>query len=293
MTARRLLPTLACAVLLSGCAPDADPTPRSTTEGPRVVSLAPHLTELAFSAGAGERLVGVVEYSDFPEAARRIPRVGDAFNVDFERLGELAPDLILAWKSGTPAPVRERLEALGYEVVVLETITLEDVPERLIELGQLIGDEKTARTRADRYRHLLRLLRSESKRGAGPGVFYQISLDPLYTVGGKHYISEIIGLCGGQNIFADIETPAAAVSHEAVLARNPQIILTDRRYLVETRAAWSRFMSLGATRNAGVHGIDADLVARPTLRLADGARQVCAAIGTARAQAGDLREGMQ
>ncbi len=288
-----LWPTLACLVWLSGCAPEAGRPQQPTTGGPRVVSLAPHLTELAFSAGAGDRLVGVVEYSDYPEAARRIARVGDAFNVDFERLSELAPDLILAWKSGTPAPVRERLLALGYKVVVLETLTLEDVPERLVELGQLIGDAKIARASADRYRQVLRSLRRQPQPGAEPGVFYQISLDPLYTVGGKHYISEIIRLCGGRNIFDDLLSPAAAVSYEAVLARDPQIILTDQRYLVETRAAWSRFMSLGATKNAGVRGIDADLVTRPTLRLADGARQVCAAIGQAREPVDELNEGMQ
>ena len=159
-----------------------------------------------------------------------------------------------------------------------ETLTLEDVPQRLIELGQLIGDEQIARGRAEEYREVLRSLGSQSQSAVQVSVFYQISLDPLYTVGGKHYISEIIRLCGGRNVFEDLQAPAAAVSHEAVLALDPEIILSDQRDLEETRATWERFSSLKATRNAGVRGIDADLVTRPTLRLADGARQVCAAI---------------
>lgn len=281
---RRTLMALICCVWAAACVPENKSPRRTTSAAPRVVSLAPHLTELVYSAGAGDRLVGVVAYSDYPEAARSIPRIGDAFNVDFERLAELAPDFVLAWKSGTPVPVRNRLEELGFKVLVLETLTLEDVPQRLVELGQLIGNEEIARTRAAEYREVLRSLREPSRSGSDISVFYQISLDPLYTVGGRHYINEIIRLCGGRNVFEDLGTPAAAVSHEAVLARDPEIILSDQRYLDETVATWAKFSSLKATRKKGLHGIDADLVTRPTLRLADGARQVCAAIRPARKQ---------
>ena len=275
----RALLAIVCCACAAACAPQDKNLPQTSDAPPRVVSLAPHLTELVFSAGAGDRLVGVVAYSDYPEVARDIPRIGDAFNVDFERLAALSPDLVLAWKSGTPMPVRDRIEDLGFEVLVLETLTLEDVAERLIELGGLIGDEQVARARAEIYREVLRSLRAQSQTSAVQSVFYQISPDPLYTVGGKHYISEIIELCGGRNVFSDLQTPAAAVSHEAVLALDPDIILTDQRYIDQTLATWAKFSSLKA---GGVQSIDGDLVTRPTLRLADGARQVCAAIRSAR-----------
>jgi len=284
---RRTLLAFVCGAWLAGCVQEEAAQLPTAGTAPRVVSLAPHLTELAYSAGAGERLVGVVAYSDYPEAARSLPRIGDAFNLDYERLAELAPDLVLAWKSGTPAPVRERLESLGFKVIVLETRTLEDVPERLIELGRLIGDEALALARAEQYREALRSLHSPAPEGSGIRVFYQVSLDPLYTVGGRHFISEIISLCGGRNIFAALATPAAAVSREAVLAEDPQIILSDQQSIDEARAAWAMFTMLSAIRNSGVHGIDADLVTRPTLRLADGARQVCAAIRSTRRQGPD------
>jgi iron complex transport system substrate-binding protein len=290
----RTLWALACLVCLVACLPPEEArSPAPAGEAVRIVSLAPHLTELTFSAGAGERLVGVVEYSDYPEAALAIPRIGDAFNVDLERLVELAPDLVLAWRSGTPAPLRDRIEALGFRVVTFETLTLEDVPERLVELGELIGDSRLARDRAANYREAMAALRNEARGQAKIRVFFQISLNPLYTVGGQHFISEIISLCGARNVFDDLDELAAAVSHEAVLERDPQLILSDRRWLEETRSSWAKYSSLGTTHASNVSGIDADLVTRPTLRLAEGARQVCTAIRAAREQAGSMSEGMQ
>lgn len=290
----RTLWALACLVCLAACLPSEEArSPAPAGEAVRIVSLAPHLTELTFSAGAGERLVGVVEYSDYPEAALAIPRVGDAFNVDLERLVELAPDLVLAWRSGTPAPLRDKIKALGFRVVTFETLTLEDVPERLVELGELIGDSRLARDRAANYREAMGALRNEARGQAETRVFFQISLNPLYTVGGQHFISEIISLCGARNVFDDLDELAAAVSHEAVLERDPQLILSDRRWLEETRASWAKYSSLSATHASKVSGIDADLVTRPTLRLAEGARQVCAAIREAREQVGSMNEGMQ
>lgn len=264
---------LGLCILLFAC--DSPPAVEASHAEPtRIISLAPHLTELAFAAGAGERLVGVVAYSDFPPEAAAIPGIGDAFNLDYERIAELEPDLVLSWEGGTPARVEERLAGMGIEILPVSIRTLEDIPVRLIELAYLAGEPEPATRRANDFRRRLETLASGISRGPPVAVFYQISLDPLYTVGGSHLISEMIALCGGRNIFADLEPLAAAVSHEAVLARSPAIVLVGRPWLEDTRELWSRLTrSAEAVR---VAGIDPDLVTRPGLRMAAGAEQVCA-----------------
>lgn len=260
-------------VFIASCDPQYKPESVPVQRPARIISLAPHLTELAFAAGAGERLVGVVAYSDYPAAAADIPGIGDAFSIDFERIAELEPDLILAWASGTPAPVLERLEALGYRVLPMTTRSLADITARLLELAQLAGDPALAAERADGFRQRLAALAERRANSRRVATFYQISLEPLYTVGGSHFISELIALCGGRNIFTALDTPAAPVTHEAVLARQPEVVLTGQPWLAATRSLWERLA--GSSGGFEVRGIDPDLVARPGLRLAEGAEQIC------------------
>lgn len=272
----RLLGSGLALMLLLGCGPPPAQEERAGDGAPlRIVSLAPHLTELAFAAGAGESVVGTVEFSDYPAAALAVPRVGDAFNVDFERIAQLAPDVVLAWEGGTPGTIRERLVEMGLVVRVLGTSTLADVATRLEELGRMAGNESLAYARAQAYREQLQALHREVVDNERPGIFYQISLDPLYTVGQPHFITELIELCGGRNIFADLDLLSAAVSHEAVLARNPRLILVSKGLLSEARAHWERFGLFDTSAASQVQGVDPDLVTRPSLRLADGAAQIC------------------
>ncbi len=265
--------------VLVGCAPGPGDRPHPAAQDfapTRIISLAPHLTELTFAAGAGPRLVGVVAHSDFPAAAREIPGIGDAFNLDFERIAELEPDLVLAWAGGTPASVLQRLVAMGLQVRLIETRTLDDIPARLLELADLAGAPELAAMRAGEYRRRLADLARERLPGPPVAVFYQISLQPLYTVGGGHFITEMIELCGGRNVFADLESPAAAVGHEAVLQRDPELILVGQPWLDETRLHWQRFVDNDG--RVQLAPIDPDLVTRPGLRLARGAEQICAHI---------------
>jgi iron complex transport system substrate-binding protein len=238
--------------------------PSGAAPAPRIVSLAPSLTEIAFAAGAGSALVGTVEYSDHPAAARRLPRVGDGWSVDLERVLSLRPDIVLAWSSGTPEATIERL--------------------------RLVGDLAGTRTTADAAaRHFESEVHALRRRYAGApllDVFVQIDDEPLYTVNGRHVISEVLELCGGRNVFADLPQVAPTVDLEAVLARAPQVILSTDDTIADPQVLWRRWPQLPATASGTIYSMPADTVARATPRLVEGVRAVCSALEDARRRLG-------
>lgn len=250
----------------------------------RVVSLAPNLTELAYAAGAGDTLVGTVEYSDYPDAARALPRVGDAWRVDSERVLELRPDLVLAWSSGTPGDTVTRLESLGLRVVSIPTFRLADVATALRTIGKIAGTSAVADASATAFDAEVRRLRSDHTGAPTVRVFIEIDDEPLYTVNGRHIISEVVELCGGQNIFDGLPQLAPPVSLEAVLALDPQVILSTDDTIADPQALWRRWTRIAAVRDGAVYSMSSDTLTRATPRLADGARQVCAALDDARAK---------
>lgn len=251
-------------------------------EPPRIVSLAPSLTEIAYAAGAGDAMVGTVEYSDFPAEARALPRVGDGWSVDVEQVLALQPDIVLAWVSGTPEATVERLESLGLEVVPVATFRLADVPAALRLLGDLAGTRAAAESAATAFEAEVRSLR-ERYAGAPPiSVFVQIDDQPLYTVGGRHVISEVVELCGGRNVFSELPQVAPTVDVESVLSRDPQVILSTDDTVADAAAGWRRWPQLAALRYGAVYSLPADLVTRATPRLAEGVARTCAALDDAR-----------
>lgn len=259
----------------------------AATPAQRIVSLAPHLTELAFTAGVGERVVGTVEYSDHPEAAKRIMRVGDAFRVDFERVLALKPDVVLAWESGTPVQTIDRLRTLGMDVRTVTTHRLSDVADALRLIGELAGSTERAMAAANDYEAAIHTLRSEYARRAPLSVFVQVNDRPLYTITGKQIMSEVLTICGGRNVFGSLNEVAPVVSIESVIAANPQVILATNDTVPDARAHWRRWGSIEAVRTGAVYTISSDYVARSTTRLADGAREVCRLLDAARAQRKD------
>jgi iron complex transport system substrate-binding protein len=248
----------------------------------RIVSLAPHLTELVFAAGAGDMLVGVVEYSDYPEAARSLPRVGDAWRVDMERLLLLEPDIVLTWASGTPEDVIERLDALKLAHREISTFRLADVPVALRTIGEIAGTSQVAGTAAaDFEREVAQLRRSYG--GAPPlSVFIQLDDQPLYTVNGRHIISEVVELCGGHNVFASLPQLAPPVSLEAVIAADPDVIVSTDDTIGDAMGMWRRWTRLKAVDAGAVYSLPADTMARATPRLVSGTRATCAALDDAR-----------
>ena len=248
----------------------------------RIVSLAPHLTELAFTAGAGDRIVATVEFSDHPEAARAIPRIGDAFRVDLERLLALRPDVVLVWESGTPKPTVERIRTLQLRVVSFQTQRLEHVATVLREIGRLAGTSDVAERAASDYERSIRELRERYRDRAPVRVFIEVDDRPLYTVNGQQIMSEIVELCGGRNVFADLNELAPAISIEAVIAANPQVIVSTDDTVPDAAASWNRWRHIEAVRTGNVYTLRSDDIARATTRLTVAAEAVCRTLDTAR-----------
>ncbi len=276
---RRLL-VLAAWLLAAGTALATESgAPQPAT---RIVSLAPNLTELAFAAGAGDRVVATVEYSDYPKEALAIPRIGDAFRVDMERLLALKPDLVLAWDSGTPVQVIERMRALGLRVESVSTPTLVSVSAALRRLGELAGTQREAEREAARVDKQVAQLRAQYRDRKRISVFIQINDRPLFTVNGKHIISEVVAICGGTNVFAQLNDLAPTIGIEAILAANPQAIISTDDTVPDAAAAWRRWHTLTAVQAGNVFTLSSDELTRATPRLLQGARALCRTLDTAR-----------
>jgi iron complex transport system substrate-binding protein len=250
----------------------------------RIITLAPHLAELVFAAGAGDRLVGVVEFSDYPPLARALPRIGDAFRLDQEALAALRPDLILGWASGNPVPMLERLSELGYRVVALEPAGLEGIAGHLREIGHLAGQSAMAEPAAAAFIDDLDELREQYADSAEITVLYQISTQPMLTISRRHLIGEAIEICGGVNIFAELDELTPSVSVETVLDRAPEVILASGGdgALPDGLEVWTRWQSIPAVRDGNLYVIDADLIVRPATRMLGGVRQICEQLDAAR-----------
>jgi iron complex transport system substrate-binding protein len=250
----------------------------------RIVSLAPNITELMYAAGGGSRLIGSVEYSDYPAAAQRLPRVGSYARLDMETIVALKPDLVIAWQSGNPAGQIEQLRRLGLRVFLAEPKRIGDVARSLEQFGQLAGSEAIGLAAAAGFRaRLARLAASYSGRPT-VRVFYQIWDQPPITVNGQQMISDVLRLCGGENIFASLPTLAPTVSVEAVLAADPEAIVASGADASRPAwlDAWKRWPRLTAAARDNLFYVDPDLMQRQTPRVLDGAEEVCAHLESAR-----------
>ena len=246
-------------------------------EPPRVIALAPHLAELVFAVDAGETLVGTVAWSDYPPEAAELPRIGDAFRLDLERIIGLDPDIALAWEGGTPAAAAERLAGLGIELVWVRTRSLEEIATALTELGRHLGRPDAARAAVDRFRRALAARPVQPTETRIPA-FYQVSDRPLYTLGGRHIINEVLARCGARNVFADLDSEAAAVDFEAVLARRPLLIIAaDEPGQADRLARWRSNRS-SLPDQARLIEVNPDTLIRPTPRIIEGLDELCAAI---------------
>jgi iron complex transport system substrate-binding protein len=249
----------------------------------RIVALAPHLTELVYAAGAGNQLVAVGKYSDFPPAALAKPVISDSFAVNYEALAQLRPDLILVWGSGAPERMRAKLRTLGIPVYEIEIRNVAGLADTLRSIGRLAGTEGVAQARAQALTDDWTALKARYAGRRPVRVFFQLWDAPLMTLSGQHLISSAISACGGTNVFAELPTLTATVSWEVAVQRDPELVVTAGSPSEPARPGrWADFAQVSATKHGEFGRVEGDLIARSGPRFVDGARELCVAIDRAR-----------
>lgn len=252
----------------------------------RIVSLTPGATEMLFAAGAGRELIATVEYADEPPAARRVPRIGDVAAIDMERLVALRPDVVVVWPAGGNPAQRERIAALHIPVYEQQVSRLADIPHSLRRLGALAGTGAAAERAAHDIEMRLATLKSTYAAGAAarPTVLLQVWNRPVYTVGGKHLMSDALEICGARNVFADLPEPGPVVDTEAVIARNPDIIVAaappgeGAAWLAD----WKRFPALAAVREGKLVAFEDQALSRLGPSVIDATEALCRTLARVR-----------
>ena len=245
----------------------------------RIVSLAPHATELLFVAGAGDKVIGVSSGSDYPGQASQLPSTGNSARLDIERITLLKPDLIIAWTSGNNPRQIAQLRQQGYAVFESEPRRFEDIATTLERLATLTGSISGGNAAAD-FRRSLALLGDRYQSRTPVTVFYQIWPSPLMTLNGQHLVSQALNLCGATNVFGSLPQLAPTVSRESVASANPNaILISDESGQIER---WKNLTSLKAVRQQHVFKVNGKLLNRPTPRMLAAILDLCEQIDAVR-----------
>ncbi|GGY58926.1 cobalamin-binding protein [Marinobacter zhanjiangensis] len=252
----------------------------------RIVSLSPGATELIFSAGAGDALVGASAWSDYPPEARELPRVGNSDRVDLEAILALEPDLVVGWTDGNSRAQLDRLPELGVPVFWLAPRTFEDIAAAVKTLGLLTGHPELAERQARDFLAGIEALQSRHGASEPVRVFYQVWDQPLMTVNGEELISKAIQVCGGTNVFTDLPRLVPRLSVETLLAANPEVIVTAGRGEADQSwlERWRDYPTLAAVASDNLFLVSPDLLQRATFRMLDGTRELCDLLEQARAR---------
>lgn len=290
-------------LLLAACQPDTH-TDNSTTSdtsvsvvdfsgatvtlnspAKRIVSLAPHIAENVYSAGAGDKLIGVVSYSDYPPAVKDLPLVGGYASINVEKIIELQPDLIIGWESGNSSASIQQLQILGYPVYIDQPDTLADVARSIKDIGVLSGTAIEAVKVADEFTSKINTIENIFKSKSKLKTFYQVWNDPLQTINGTHIISDAIALCGGVNIYADEPVIAPVINIESILERNPDAIIASGMSSArpDWLDEWYDWPSINAVQNNHLFFVNPDHIQRHTVRILLGINAICSQLDSARA----------
>ena len=255
----------------------------------RIVVLVPHAVETLYAIGAGKQLVAAVDYSDYPPAARRLPRVGGYSGLNVEAILQQQPDLIVAWRDGGNLRTVQKLRQMGIPVYYSAPVLPADIPREMRALGTLTGQQAGAEAQAVQFEQRMSRLQQRYRHSAPLRVFMQIGEQPVFTVSGQSFLGSLITLCGGRNVFGSLGTLAPTVGVEAVLAANPEAIVASGMGLArpEWLDQWKRWPGLAANANGHLFFIPPDILQRHTPRILDGATRLCEQLESVRAQRGD------
>ncbi|MGO1462293.1 MAG: cobalamin-binding protein [Marinobacter sp.] len=243
----------------------------------RIATLSPGATELVFAAGAGDKVVAVVNHSDYPPAARKLPLVGNHTRIDLETLLALKPDLVVTWVTGNPPAQIEMLKELGMPMFAIEPRSFEEVSSTIERLSVLAGTEHEGFAEAERFRMGIAEV-AEQYRNAEPiRVFYQVWETPLMTINNEHLIGKVLQLCGGLNVFGDMSRMVPRISAEVVLQADPHVILTGS---VEGASDdeldhWKDYSEMSAVARDNLFFVPASPISRPTPRLLEASKLIC------------------
>ncbi len=246
----------------------------------RVVSLAPSLTDMVLELGAADRLVGLLDGGPRPDSLQALPSVGRYGQVNLEQILALQPDLLLVWPGAVPEAQLQRLKGVGIPLYVADPHHLQDISRQLLELGERLGQAEKGRELAQAFDARVAQLRAQYRRERPLKVFYQVWDRPLYTVGGRQIISEALEVCGGRNLFADLDLPAPQVGQEAVLARDPPVILAASD---DQLRGWAGMQQLRATRLKQLWVVPDRSLERPSFAMLDATEKLCRLLAGAKA----------
>ncbi|MGQ7288348.1 cobalamin-binding protein [Vreelandella venusta] len=254
------------------------------TPAQRIATLSPGATELTYAAGAGDQVVAVVSYSDYPPEAKDVVSVGSHTRIDLEALVGLAPDLVIGWVTGNPAEQLETLEALGMPVFYIEPRNFEGVASAIERLARLAGTESDGQAVADNFRLRMAELAAQYRDREPVRTFYQVWDEPLMSVNDAHLIGQVIEICGGVNVFGEQARLVPRIDDEAVLAANPEAIVAggmgeeNRHWLTH----WEQYSNLTAVADDNLFFVPPSLIQRPTPRLMEGSQILCEKLDIAR-----------
>ena len=247
-----------------------------TAPAVRLITLSPHLAELVFAAGAGQNLIATADYSEYPEAAASLPRIGDAFRIDVERVLMLSPDLVIAWDSGNPRQAVAQLVSLGIPVWSVEIREPGEIGEVIKAIGEASGQAEVASGAASTYQLRLTALSRRYESRQVLDYFYQVDEKPLYTINGEHMISKGLSLCGGHNIFHDLPGLAFQVTHESVIVANPAALFAPAQIKQSNPlTTWQEWPGMRAVNQNALFLLPADKISRATPRLLDALEIAC------------------
>lgn len=258
------------------------------TRSPRIISLSPGSTELLFAAGAGDRVIAVDQHSDYPASVKQLPNVGGYPNVNVEAIVAMKPDLVVIWKGGDDPKVIQQLESLGVNTFHVNAVNFAGIEQALLGLGEIAGTREPAKKTAADFHQRLSGLQQQYSNQQPLTVFFEIWRTPLMTVGNGLAINDVITLCGGRNIYAEVAERTPKVGIESLIARNPQVIIGSdpegdtpqtRKDLMDY---WSQWKNLQAVKNHQLFSVPSNLIARPTPRILEGAEMICKQLQAAR-----------
>ena len=250
----------------------------------RIIALSPHSVELLYAIGAGDRIIGTLEYADYPKAALEIPRIGNFNGIQIEKVVELQPDLIVAWKSGNKSSDIEKLKSLGFNIYHSQPQNIDEIGKELLELGKLTDLENEAKIVAREMMSQYQTIKNHYKRKKSINVFYQLWHDPIRTIGPNNWTQSLISDCNGSNIFNDATSQYPVVSLESVLVKNPEVIIIPHHSgnQEDKKKFWQKWSDIKAVKNDNINIINGDLLHRFSPRAINGLSILCKAIDKAR-----------